>query len=392
MLQRSFFLAYRQLTQRVSKLVAAILGVGVSIILMFMQTGFENALYDSALNVPEALNADIIISAKDFSTLSYVPPWFSRDFVKESSGIDGVESALPFYAFNLQIKNSLMTTAKPIWLYGLPLSGVTLNNPDVIRQMDVIAYPNSVLLDQASRKDFSPIVQDVLTNGRGEVVIPVAGQGIQNTLSVRGLFTLGPTFSVDASLITSDVNFSQITSQPLDRVSFGLVRISPGYNITEIKNKLQELLGSRAKVYSKSDFILSERLYYQKHTPIGYIFRIGLIVGIVVGIVFILQALHGIISDNMTEYAVLRAMGYQQTFFWMLIGNIAAGFVILAYIPSLIITIFLYRIAAESTQLPITLKLHDAVLILMLVVGMGAVSAAVSIRKLRKANPVELFS
>jgi putative ABC transport system permease protein len=94
----------------------------------------------------------------------------------------------------------------------------------------------------------------------------------------------------------------------------------------------------------------------------------------------------------MTEYAVLRAMGYQQSFFWMLIGNIAAGFVILAYIPSLIITIFLYRIAAESTQLPINLKLHDAILILMLVVGMGAVSAAVSIRKLRKANPVELFS
>ncbi|MEI6399001.1 MAG: hypothetical protein WCO71_09540, partial [Pseudomonadota bacterium] len=195
MLQRSFFLAYRQLTQRVSKLVAAILGVGVSIILMFMQTGFENALYDSALNVPEALNADIIISAKDFSTLSFAPPWFSRDLVTESSGIDGVESALPFYAFNLQIKNPLMRTAKPIWLYGLPLSGVTLNNPDVIRQMDVIAYPNSVLLDQASRKDFSPIVQDVLTNGRSEVVIPVAGQGIQNTLSVRGLFTLGPTFS-----------------------------------------------------------------------------------------------------------------------------------------------------------------------------------------------------
>ena len=115
MLQRSFFLAYRQLTQRVSKLVAAILGVGVSIILMFMQTGFENALYDSALNVPEALNADIIISAKDFSTLSYVPPWFSRDLVKESSGIDGVESALPFYAFNDDCEANLAIWTTTFW-------------------------------------------------------------------------------------------------------------------------------------------------------------------------------------------------------------------------------------------------------------------------------------
>ncbi len=392
MFRRSIFLAYRQLTQRVSKLIAAILGVGVSIVLMFVQTGFENALYDSALKLPEALNADIILAAHDFSTLSFSPPWFSRHGVIESRGIDGVASALPFYAYNLQIQNSLMRTPKPIWLYGLPLSGVTINIPEINRQLDVIASTNTVLLDQASRHDFGPIVQNVLTKGHDEVVVPVGGNSLQNTLFVRGLFTLGPTFSVDASLVTSEVNFNRITSQSLDRVSLGLIRVKPGFDAAEVKNKLQESLGSRAKVYSKDDFIANERLYYEKHTPIGFIFRIGLLVGIVVGIVFILQALHGIISDNMTEYAVLRAMGYQQTFFWMLIGNISAGFVVLSYIPSLIITVFLYRFAAESIQLPMDLKLYDAFFILMIVVLMGAVSAALAIRKLRKASPVDLFS
>ena len=66
----------------------------------------------------------------------------------------------------------------------------------------------------------------------------------------------------------------------------------------------------------------------------------------------------------MTEYAVMRAMGYHQTFFWMLIGNITAGFVVLAYIPSLFLTALLYWIATNAIQLPMNQKPGDALLVL----------------------------
>lgn len=392
MFRRSIFVAFRQLTQRMAKLIAALLGVTVAIVLMFMQIGFENALYDSALNLPKSLDADVVITAPDMSSLFYSPPWFSRSILYESRGLAGVESASPLYAVVMPIQDTSGKGARPVWLFGLSLEGRTILNSEVNNQLSLIAQSNVTLLDRDSRRDFNPLVAGVTRNGSADVIAPIAGASIQLTMSARGLFSMGPTFGVDGTMITSDINFRRITGQSLDRVSLGVVRLRPGSNIDEVKTRLQQHFGSRVRIFSKAEFIDNERDYYANRTPIGYIFRLGLLVGVMVGIVFILQALHGIINDNMTEYAVMRAMGYRQSFFWMLIGNITAGFVILAYIPSLFITAFLYWIATDAIQLPMIQKPEDALVVLVLVIFMGASAAAIAIRKLRKASPVDLFS
>jgi putative ABC transport system permease protein len=392
MWRRAFFIAYRQLTQRIAKLIAALMGVTVAIVLMFMQLGFENALYDSALNVPDALDADLIIAAPDFSSLFYSPPWFARSIVFETRGIDGVASARPLYAMVLAIKDTTGKGARPVWLFGLPPGERTMLNGEVNRQIDLISEPGVVILDRQSRRDFNPLVRDVGTLGRADVIVPMGGANLQYTVSARGMFSLGPTFMVDGTIITSDINFTRMTGQALDRVSLGLIRLKPGVDVQQEKALLQQKLGPRNRVFTKAEFGENERDYYANRTPIGYIFRLGLMVGVVVGIVFILQALHGIINDNMTEYAVMRAMGYHQTFFWMLIGNITAGFVVLAYIPSLFVTALLYWIATNAIQLPMNQKPGDAILVLGLVIIMGGSAAMIAIRKLRKASPVDLFS
>ena len=56
MLRIAVGLAYTQLTHRGSKLVGALMGVSVAIILMFTQLGFQGALYDSAVSMPRAFD------------------------------------------------------------------------------------------------------------------------------------------------------------------------------------------------------------------------------------------------------------------------------------------------------------------------------------------------
>ena len=55
MIRLSVFLALRQLLHRSRGSIGGLAGVCVAVVLMFMQLGFRNALYDSALNIPAAL-------------------------------------------------------------------------------------------------------------------------------------------------------------------------------------------------------------------------------------------------------------------------------------------------------------------------------------------------
>src|SRR5258707_13544078 len=83
-------LAYQQLSHRGSKLIGALLGVTVAVVLMFTQLGFKGALYDSAVAVAEAFDGEIILSSPDFQTMSFNPPWMPRDLLYEARTADGV--------------------------------------------------------------------------------------------------------------------------------------------------------------------------------------------------------------------------------------------------------------------------------------------------------------
>ena len=54
-------LAWKNLTHEASRLIVACAGIGFAVVLMFMQTGFQNALNDSTVKVVEELNADLIV-------------------------------------------------------------------------------------------------------------------------------------------------------------------------------------------------------------------------------------------------------------------------------------------------------------------------------------------
>ena len=131
--------------------------------------------------------------------------------------------------------------------------------------------------------------------------------------------------------------------------------------------------------------------FYATKTPIGFIFNAGLAVGVFVGIVFIVQVLHGIISDNIREYATLRAIGYKQRFFVILVAVIAVSIAVVTYLPSTVIALVIYQVASSATKLPLILKLSYLIEVFLLVVAMGFVATFVTTKKLKAADPVDLF-
>lgn len=384
-------LAYQQLMHRGAKLIGALLGVTVAVVLMFTQLGFKGALYDSAVAVAEAFDGEIILSSHDFQTMSFNPPWMARDILYEARTVDGVESASPFYASTVQVVNPVDGNFLTTWLYAFSPDQPIFTLPDVNKNIPQIRLAQTAIIDRRSRNELGVLAAEVVRTGHLDLVLPASSLRVQFVFTMAGTFEIGPTINVDGNIITSDLNYYRYLGVPLDRVSLGVVRVAKGFDPAAVKEALDRKLGSHARVFLKEEFTENETNFYAHKTPIGFIFNAGLAVGVFVGIVFIVQVLHGIISDNIREYATLRAIGYNQSFFVRLVAVIAVSISVVTYLPSTLLTLVIYSVASSATKLPLILKDSYLIEVFFLVVTMGLVATFVTTKKLKQADPVDLF-
>ena len=74
----------------------AISGIGFAVVLMFMQTGFKNALFDSTVQILQDLNADLVLVAKARYALP-ANQTFTIGRIYQARACEGVRAAYPLY-------------------------------------------------------------------------------------------------------------------------------------------------------------------------------------------------------------------------------------------------------------------------------------------------------
>ena len=97
------------------------------------------------------------------------------------------------------------------------------------------------------------------------------------------------------------------------------------------------------------------------------------------------------VSDHLAEYATLKAMGYPDRYLFGVVLQEAVILAVLGFLPGLAICTYLYRVAGEATRLPMHLTAPTAAAVLGLTVVMCGLSGAVALRKIRSADPAEIF-
>ena len=78
MLSRKIPLAWRQLIHEKARLLAAVAGIAFAVVLVFMQLGFQGALFDLCKTIPNNLDADLVILSKETETFGLRVQPFSR--------------------------------------------------------------------------------------------------------------------------------------------------------------------------------------------------------------------------------------------------------------------------------------------------------------------------
>ena len=110
-------LAWLQLIREKVRLLVALAGIGFAVILMFIQLGFRDALFDSSVRLHKALQGDIFMVSPQSTALIALDS-FSRRRLLQAEGIPDVESATPIYISFALWKNPADRSTRSIQVMG----------------------------------------------------------------------------------------------------------------------------------------------------------------------------------------------------------------------------------------------------------------------------------
>ncbi len=379
-------LAWLQMSREKSRLLVAIAGITFADVLMFVQLGVKDALFDSQVTPYATLQGDLFVINELSDNLQSVKS-FSRDNLYQASGIQEVESVTSLYIGQAGWRNPENKASRQIFVYGIDPNKSPFNSPEVNQHLDRLKLLNRIIFDRAGAIPQLGNVPKLL-----EKQNPLSVQVNDFETKVVGLFTLGSSFAAEGNLIASDSTFLRLfPERRAYEIDVGIIKLESNVKIEAVQEQLKAILPDNLLVLTLDEFTTRERTYWETDSPIGYIFGFNVAISFLVGTVIVYQILYTDVSEHLSEYATLKAMGYSDLYLIKVIIQEALILAVLGFIPGVLISNGFYSVARSATLLPILFKISRAKLILVLTIIMCIVSGSIALRKLRQADPADIF-
>ena len=372
-------LAWFNTTQNLKRTAAAVGGICFAILLIFMQWGFLSAARLNASLTYRLLDFDVILVSRGYLNLPRSET-IDRHRLNQARSVAGVASAYPLSIDGGEWTNRETNKTANCFIFGLSPAAPIFHDPSINRQLAGLQAPLTMLVDSNSRPSFGPWA--------------VGGQAKVNgaLLGVVGNYALGMGLLADGSAIMSEDNFMRLYGQPeLPRVNFGLIKLTPGTTPAAAVEALRRALPADVVVLTRDEIIRREERYFVSVKPVGIMFQVGMLVAFIVGAVILYQILSSEISNRMREFATLKALGYTENFIYRIGIYQGLLFSLLGYIPSLLLALGLYRLLRALSGFPVYMDWTRVFGVLGLSLVMCAIAAALSLGKIKRADPADLF-
>jgi putative ABC transport system permease protein len=379
-------LAWLQVKREKQRLIVALAGIAFADVLMFVQLGLNETLYNSAAMIHDSLQGDLFLINPISEALQSLKS-FPRERLYQAAGLEAVQSVTPIYMGRANWRNPQQTQReRTVLTIGINPAKPVFNLPEINQQINQLKPLDRVIFDRASRAEFGDIATLFQQSN------PLSVQINENQLWVAGLFTMGVSFGADGTMITSDSTFLRLfPDRKPEEIDIGLIKLKPGSDRVQAQAALKTYLPKDVLVLTRVEFGDREKQYWATSTPTGFIFGFGAVIGFIVGIVIVYQILYSDVSDHLPEYATLKAMGYSDSFLVGILIQEALILAILGFIPGFVLSSGFYLIAAQATLLPIGMIASRAILVLSLTIAMCTISGGVAMQKLRSADPADIF-
>lgn len=382
------FLAWRNLTESKRRLATSVAGAAFAVVLMFMENGFRNALLDGTVAPIRRIDGDLVLINPERYIFTE-PLQFPLRRLEQARGFEGVVSASPLYveAWRTTWRNTSSGLSRRIRVLAYAPEDDLLAIDEVRRRREEWGRDDTVMADVLSKDEeyggFTPGMTSELSGRRVTVV---------------GTFALGTDFQNNGTLVMSAENLLRVLPHRLGpslgdtAIDIGVIRLADGADAGAVRAALQAALPADVLVLTLPELAAKEQAFWQKVTPVGVVFDIGMVMGFVVGTAICYQVLFSEVSDRLSEFATLKAIGYTNAWLFRVVVIEAVILALLGYVAGLLLGLIAFRAIHENTGLPMILKPVDGALILVLTLVMCTLSGVLAARKLMVVEPAELYA
>jgi putative ABC transport system permease protein len=371
--------AWQSLVHNKARAAVSVGGVSFSILLVFVQLGTYDALDRTATLIQDSLTFDLVLVSPDYVFVAR-PGTFPRRRLEQARAVPGVESAAPFYVGIKSWRNVQTGGHWRVFMMAFRTEDRVFGNPEIVSQLPALRRPDTVLMDRHTHPEYGAQATGLVTElGRRNV-------------EVVGQYTVGTGFLANGAVVMSDQNFARLSDDyPLEHVNLGLVTLRPGADPEDVARRLRTALPPDVLVRSRAEQAAHEKLYWAAHTSVGLICGFGTAVAVVVGLVILYQVLATDLANHLPEYATLKALGYRDGDLAGLVMLKVVLLGLMAYAPAVPLALLIYAVTRESAKLPIFMTGPRLLVVLAITLAMGALSARLALRKLRTADPADLY-
>ncbi len=380
-----FPLAWYQLAGEKLRLAAAIAGIAFAVIMMMMQLGFHDALFDSTTLLHQGLNGELTMVSRQYEC-AIATKSFTRRRLQQALALPEVKSVSGVYLGLGKWKNPETMRDRDIFVIAFNPTEEAVRLPGVAEHLEEMKLENCLLFDLASRPEYGPVARIV---GSGESLETEINS---RKFRVRGLFRMGTSFAADGNVIMSDSNFLRLfPHRSAGTIELGLIQLQPGANPAAVRDRLQAQLPQDVTILTREEYLKLEHAYWAQRTPIGFVITAGLLVGFVVGSVIVYQILYTDVIDHLKEYATLKAIGYTDRFLYTVVLQQSVFLSIFGFLPGCLAAAGIFYLTRRVTLLPAYLTLDRAVLVFLLTLTMCSLAGIFAMRKLKSADPADVF-
>jgi len=371
--------ALRMLNHERGRSALAISGIGIAILLIFLQLGFYFSVPRGGMLIYDALRFDVLLMSPDYAYQGEAPA-FPQRRLSQAMALADVTSATALYQASGEWMDAATGIARDVFVMAFDPEQSVFDVPDIERQQASLRLPDTLLVDTATKKEFGE-----LRSGRTVEIERRAER-------IAGTYKLGTGFVGLGAAVMSDVNFARLfPNQGLTRINLGLLKLRQGADATDVVRRLQEILPADTLATTRADLAAHEVRYWTTRTSIGLLFGFGAVLACIVGMVIMNQILSTQILRQLPQYATLKAIGYTDGQLRQIVVSLAALMAVMGFLPALALSTILYAIMRDATLLPIEMTGTRIAAVLAAALGMSAASALLSARVLRRADPADLF-
>jgi len=373
-------LPWRNLRQTPGQFALAIAAISFAVMLIFMQLGILGAVLQGATLIYDQLDFDVVLISQKSLEVSFTQP-FSRQQLYRVNGLADVTSTASVYLSFSDFKNPEDQTLNAILVMAIPLDRTVFKTKEINQQRDILQQQDTILFNRLSNDDF------------GRVTIGTVSELQDKKVKIGGLFTMNNSFRFIGSVLMSEQNFTRFyPRRSPDEISLGLVKIKPDADLDQVIAQIRKLVPQSITVLSRAEAAVKDQSYWLTSTSIGIIVSFGVSTAFLIGAVIVYQILNADVMERLPEYGTLKATGYSNQQLAKIVIQQSTILALLGYIAGLFLALAVYQIMRSVTSLPIQMSIVRILLILSLTLIMCNLSALISLQKVIKLDPSDVFN